>query len=175
MPDKDSRLTRAGVSGYNKQDYKVYVHQRASDGEIFYVGKGRRWRENQKRNRNQHWHNIVNKHGLSVVVVASHLTNEEACTLERVLIKELSKTNDLVNYTLGGDGSEGYVHSEEIKAKIKGRKFSEEHRKKLSEAKKKNPSMYWLGKSRDEETKQKVSEGLKNYHADQKQQSSECS
>lgn len=171
---KDPRLERAGVSGFNRQDYKVYVHQRASDGEIFYVGKGRRWRENQKHNRNQHWHNIVNKHGLLVVVVASNLTNKEACVFEKLLIKELSKTNKLVNCTLGGEGAEGYTHSEEAKAKMRGRKFSEEHRKKLSEAKKKNPSMYWLGKERSDTTKQKVSEGLKSYYAEQRQQNPKC-
>lgn len=171
---KDPRLEKAGVSGYNKQDYKVYVHQKASNGEIFYVGKGRRWRENQKTNRNPHWHNVVNKHGFTVCVVASHLTNEEACTFEKVLIEKLSLQENLVNYTLGGDGSEGYTHSEKTKEKMRGRKFSEEHKRKLSEAKKKNPSLHWLGKTRDQETREKVSQGLKNYHEKRKQQSTEC-
>ena len=40
-----------------------------------------------------------------------------------------------------------------------GRQFTEEHKKKLSEAKIKNPTRYWLGKKRSEATKRKVSEG----------------
>jgi len=142
-------------------DYKVYVHQKQSDGRIFYVGKGRRWRENQKHNRNNHWHNVVNKHGFTVSVVASNLTNEEACNFEKVLIKKLRETDKLVNYTNGGEGSEGYKHTEEAQAKMKGRKFSEEHRRKLSDAKKKNPTNYWLGKKRDLETNLKISNTLK--------------
>lgn len=39
------------------------------------------------------------------------------------------------------------------------RQFTEEHKKKLSEAKIKNPTRYWLGKKRSEATKRKVSEG----------------
>jgi hypothetical protein len=150
---KDSRLERAGVSGYN--DYKVYVHQKKTDGSIFYVGKGRRWRENQKSNRNKHWHNVVNKHDFSVCVVAANLTNEEACNFEKILINKLG-FDTLVNYTLGGEGSEGYRHNEETLSKMKGRKLSEEHRKKLSEAKKKNPTRYWLGKKRSQNTKNKI-------------------
>jgi hypothetical protein len=142
-------------------DYKVYVHQKKSDGRIFYVGKGRRWRENQKCNRNRHWHNVVNKHGFTVSVVASNLTNEDACNFERILIEKLKETDNLVNYTNGGEGSEGYKHTEEAKAKMKGRKFSEEHKKKLSDAKKKNPTKHWLGKKRDLETNLKISNTLK--------------
>ena len=165
--NKDSRLERAGVSGYNHMDYKVYVHQKADDGTIFYVGKGRRWRENRKEGRNKHWHNVVNKHGFTVCVVAANLTNEEACTFEKILIKQIGYEN-LVNYTYGGEGSEGYKHTEQTKVKMKGRVFSEEHRKKLSEAKLKNPTRYWLNKERSEKTKKKVSEGLKRRYENKK-------
>lgn len=37
-----------------------------------------------------------------------------------------------------------------------GKHLSEEHKKKLSESKKKNPTRYWLGKIRTEETKEKL-------------------
>lgn len=38
-----------------------------------------------------------------------------------------------------------------------GRKHSDETKRKISEAKKKNPTKYWEGKSRDEGTKEKIS------------------
>lgn len=147
-----------------KKDYKVYVHQKETTGEIFYVGKGRRWRENHKHNRNKHWLNVVAKNGFTVCVVAANLSNEEACAFERLLIEKLGR-DTLVNYTNGGEGSEGYKHTEESKAKMLGRKFTEEHKRKLSEAKKKNPSKYWLNKKRPAETNQKISEKLKEYYA----------
>ena len=170
MPsEKDSRLKRAGVSGFNKHfDYCVYVHQKADTGEIFYVGKGRRWRQNQKHNRNKHWKNIVNKHGFIVCVVASNLTNDVASNFEKILIKKLGREN-LCNYTDGGEGSEGYKHTDKSKSKMRGRVFSEKHRKKLSEAKKENPVRHWQGKPRSEETKLKISEALKSYRAKEKQ------
>lgn len=151
---KDSRLARAGVSGFS--DYCVYFHKKKNTDEIFYVGKGRRWRWNEKRSRNKHWSNIVQKYGFDVSIVASDLSNEKACMLEKFLIQELGLDN-LVNYTLGGEGSEGYKHSQETKNKMRGRKLTEEHRKKLSQRKIENPSNYWKNKTRDIETKQKIS------------------
>ena len=68
------------------------------------------------------------------------------------------------NFTVGGDGSTGLVHSEESKRKLseanKGKKLSEETKKKMSEAKKgKNHPMY--GKKVSDETKRKMSEANK--------------
>ena len=147
-----------------KADYKVYVHQKKTTGEIFYIGKGRRWRENQKHNRNQHWTNVVNKHGFTVCVVAANLTNEEACNFEKLLIAKIGREN-LVNYTNGGDGSEGYKHTPKTIKKLIGRKLTEEHKKKLSEAKKNKPTNYWKNKSRDNDTRLKISLKLKEYYA----------
>jgi len=46
--------------------------------------------------------------------------------------------------------------SEEFKTRVKGRCFSEQHRNKLSEAKRRNPVQFWVGKKRDKETKEKM-------------------
>ena len=140
-------------------DYKVYVHQKADDGTIFYVGKGRRWRENERSNRNKHWHNVVNKHGFTVHIVASNLTNKDACAFERLLIGKLGR-DSLVNYTNGGEGSEGYKHTEQAVQKMRQRKLSIAHKEKLSLRKLEKPSRYWLGKNRDQETVRKIKEKL---------------
>jgi hypothetical protein len=153
---KDSRLTRAGVAGY-----KVYLHLRPDTGSVFYVGKGTRWRENETRHRNQHWQRIVNKYGRIVKIVASGLTNEEACLLEKKLISEIGREN-LVNYTDGGEGSSGYIHTESALLKMRGKTFSEDHKSNLRKAKLINPVRFWSGKDRSEKTRIKISESLSN-------------
>lgn len=156
---KDPRLERAGVD--EKSDFCVYFHKKKNTNEIFYVGKGRQWRQNQKSNRNKHWHNVVNKYGFDVCIVADNLTNKKACLLERFLISEIG-LNYLVNYTLGGEGSEGYKHTEEALSLMRGKRLSEEHKEKLSNAKKTKPTMYWVGKKRSQETIKKISQKLSN-------------
>jgi hypothetical protein len=153
---KDPRLARAGVSGY-----KVYLHLRADTGAVFYVGKGTRWRENETRHRNQHWQRITSKYGRIVQIVASDLTNEEACLLEKELIKKIGREN-LVNYTDGGEGSSGYSHTKIALLKMRGRCLSEDHKNNLSKAKLINPVRFWLGKNRSEQVKSKISESLSN-------------
>lgn len=49
--------------------------------------------------------------------------------------------------------------------KMGGRKFSDEHKQKLSDAKKKNPSKAWEGKTLPPEMKEKISRTLRKYYA----------
>ena len=49
--------------------------------------------------------------------------------------------------------------------KMRGRKFSGEHKKKLSDAKRKNPSKAWEGKTLPPEMREKISHTLREYHA----------
>ena len=144
-----------------KTDYKVYLHRRQDNGNVFYVGKGRRWRENSKNNRNKHWRRIVDKYGYYVEIVELNLDNKTACDIEKSLISFFGYDN-LCNYTYGGEGSEGYKHTEEALSKMKGRKLSEEHKKKLTKSKLEKPTLYWKGKKRSEELKNKISETLSN-------------
>lgn len=53
--------------------------------------------------------------------------------------------------------------NEQRSTKLKGRKFSEEHKRKLREAKLKNPVKYWKNKKHTNETKQKISDSVKLY------------
>lgn len=70
-----------------------------------------------------------------------------------------------------GKKNKGLKRSEEHKRKIsrakkgrplptKGRKFSEEHKEKLRKAKLKNPTNYWSGKRRSEKTSKKIRNAL---------------
>ena len=88
---------------------------------------------------------------------------EEACILEKKIIKELNTTDKGYNMTEGGEGILGYSHTEEAIVKMKtdprrshkgqnnpryGKKVSTETRQKISKRNK--------GKTYSEETKQKM-------------------
>jgi len=45
---------------------------------------------------------------------------------------------------------------------MRGRKFSEEHKRKLSKSKLEKPTLYWKGKKRSEDLKIKISKTLSN-------------
>lgn len=104
----------------------VYVHRRADDGRVFYVGKGtvRPRLKEQKcerafdhTNRNPHWRRVVAKHGLAVEVVASFRDDAEAQAHERFLIAEYGRKT-LANLTDGGEGCAGINPSAETRAKL---------------------------------------------------------
>lgn len=44
----------------NPKDFYVYLHSRATDGKVFYVGKGSEYRYKSKQ-RNNYWRRTVNK------------------------------------------------------------------------------------------------------------------
>ena len=86
----------------------VYIHRKADDNTIFYVGMGNKSRVKDKTNRNNYWNNVVRKHGYYTEVVSKNLSVEDAYELEMFLISELGrkdlKKGNLVNLTDGGDG-----------------------------------------------------------------------
>jgi len=102
-----------------KDIYYMYLHRRATDNRVFYVGKGKKNRAWSMSNRNQFWHNIANKHGYKVDIVFDGLSEDEAFQCEKDAILELRYFGcKLANITSGGDG-------------VSGLKMSEEHKKKL--------------------------------------------
>ena len=112
----------------------VYRHRRLDTYEVFYVGIGSTSkRPYSKSGRNRHWHNIVNKVGYEVEVLAVGVTHNEAKELEVLLISEYGRkdlsTGNLVNLTEGGDGAVGFIVSEKTKEKLskihKGKKYRE--------------------------------------------------
>lgn len=128
-------------------DFYVYVHRKATTGEIFYVGKGTGYRAYEF-GRNRHWDNTVKKHGYTVETVETGLQEWYALELEINLIayhgrKDLG-LGKLVNMTDGGDGTSGRKLTEEAKNTLRsymmgktinmGHTHSEATKKKMSES-----------------------------------------
>ena len=143
----------------DKQFY-VYVHMKATDDSVFYVGKGSKYRYTTKQGRNEYWHRIVNKHGFVAEIVKDGLSFEEANAYEIQLIQELRDQGcQLCNMTDGGEGCLGVKKTPEQKAAIslknKGRKRSDEVKAKMLGNKNA------LGAKRSDETRAKMSASKK--------------
>lgn len=87
----------------------VYRHRRLDTNEIFYVGIGKtEKRAYVKHQRNIIWHRITNKTDYKVEIMCQDLLWEEACDIEKYLIKYYGRRDlglgTLVNLTDGGDG-----------------------------------------------------------------------
>jgi hypothetical protein len=106
----------------------VYGHYRNDTNQLFYIGKGTGDRAWHTRRRNKYWNNIVKKHGFTVKILEDGLTEEQAFETEKKLIAQVGLEN-LANLTEGGDG----FTSKFLKERFK----DPEHRKKISEIKKK--------------------------------------
>lgn len=84
-------------------DYYVYLHKKASNGAVFYVGKGKKNRAFHFNNRSTYWNRVAYKHGVNVEIVFSGLTNSQAIYLEKKMIQKFGLVN-LTNLTPGGEG-----------------------------------------------------------------------
>ena len=100
----------------------VYIHRKATNREIFYVGIGTPERpyNKSKSDRSEFWHKIVDRHGYDVEVIHTGISWEDACDIEKDLIELIGRRNlglgTLVNLTDGGEGTQGVVWSDERKA-----------------------------------------------------------
>ena len=154
-------------------NYYTYAYLR-EDRTPYYIGKGKEDRIYSKQK------NIKPPKDKSrIIFLKQNLTEEEAFKHEKYMIAVFGRkdlgTGILHNRTDGGEGSSGYIPSEETRKKIgeahkgntnmlgktlseeakrkiseanKGRIFSEEHKRKISES----------GKNPSEETRRKMSE-----------------
>jgi len=114
-------------------NFVVYFHINPIKQEIFNVGLGSPKRPFSKNGRSYWWKNIVNKYGYSVYIAHVGLSLKEACELETKYIKQIGRADlglgPLVNLTDGGEGSYGFLHTEETKKKLRKPKTVEQKHK----------------------------------------------
>tara|TARA_R110002124_G_scaffold119814_1_gene277587 strand:+ start:82 stop:1335 length:1254 start_codon:yes stop_codon:yes gene_type:complete len=100
----------------------VYLHRKATDGTIFYVGMGNSERPYVTKQRNNWWNRTYKKHGITVCVVAKGLSVEDAYELEMLLISELGRKDkglgSLVNLDSGGAGTSGYSRNKYLRKTV---------------------------------------------------------
>ena len=156
----------------------IYIHRNKINGKC-YVGQTTvsphtRWGENgcnyirnYKDGKFIHpkFARAILKHGWDnfehLILSDIYTSIEELNAAEVATIAKYDSFNDGYNATLGGDNfgiepwNKGKKTPEETLAKLRGKKLSEEHKRKISEAKK--------GKARSEETKKKISEAKKGH------------
>ena len=133
--------------------FYTYVHRRADDGKVFYVGKGKGSRANSARSRNPYWASTARKHGVRVEIAAIWASEAEAFEHEKFLISCFRDLDQpLCNLTDGGDGISGYRHSAETRAKHFGKPLTDEARAKIGNANR--------GRVRSEELRARISASL---------------
>lgn len=104
----NSRMIAPGCAFY------TYMHTRASDGKVFYVGKGCKNRAWSTDGRSAHWRRVKEKHGVLVTICASWTTEQEAFEHERLLVSVFSEMgHPLTNATSGGEGVSGHKRTPE--------------------------------------------------------------
>lgn len=144
----------------------IYCYIDKKDNQIVYVGKDSNIDKN-KRHRDHLAPSKYNEQPINCILqnnpdryIYQVLWEIDDCTdthLNQTEIFYIKKYSPQFNFTDGGDGVSGFQHSEETKRKIseakKDKKFSDEHKRKLSE----NNARYWKDKNRSEETKRKMS------------------
>ena len=175
------------------KQYCVYIHKNKINNKV-YVGITSqkpvyRWKNGKgyPQSTQLKMYNAIKKYGwdnFEHIIVAEALTYEEATRLEQDLILKYDSFLNGYNMSLGGDGNKGHVISDELRQQMKlthqvphpgakGKTFSEEHKKHLSEARrgkkmkphtaetKKKISNALSGKIVSEETRKKMSEAAK--------------
>jgi hypothetical protein len=144
--------------------FYVYLHKKATDGSVFYVGKGKGKRAYSKFSRNIHWKRTVEKYGYFVEIYKDGLLEEEAFKLEEDLILFYG-FDSLTNMTLGGHTTTGYSHTEESITKMQ-----EIARQRMQDPKEfercmNNLHLLHEKQRNDPEYRKEVSERVSNYYS----------
>lgn len=157
------------------ENYYVYIHTNRINGKM-YIGITSkepriRWNNGSGYIKCSRFYNAIKKYGwdnFEHQIFASRLTKDEACNMERLLIKKLKTQNPSFGYNLDEGGSCA-KHSSETIEKIRaaniGKQISEEMKAKIRKARKqqvidptiwKKTAMKNRGKKRSEEFRKKI-------------------
>ena len=123
--------------------YYVYEHRRATNGGVFYVGKGTGRRFFATYGRSRYWNGVVKKYGLVAIKVAEGLTEAEAFAEEMRRIAFYGREN-LCNLSDGGEGNAGKTISAKQREMI--RAFHTGKKDKPETIDRKIESSYWRRK-----------------------------
>lgn len=159
--------------------YYVYEHRRKDTGAVFYVGKGCKQRAKNFLNRGRYWSNVAKAAGGVEITYPVFGVDEEMALLAEMELIDACRRRGIriTNITDGGEGTSGWVPSEETRRKIGeankrrpklrgeqhgmyGKKHSEESLAKMRES---QSSREWgekhpfYGKRHTDEAKAKVS------------------
>lgn len=145
--------------------FYTYAHYKADTKEIFYIGKGSGKRSHDSSQRSKFWKSVVDRHGFTVEILSFWPCESDAFIHEKFLIETFRSMGfRLCNMTDGGEGVSGYKMDEEtvkrraaaiwlsnqkpeskrkksesISRALKGKKFSDERKKMMSEQRKGKP------------------------------------
>lgn len=160
-------------------NFSVYIHQNKINGKRYVGITGRspseRWSGGNGYYRNKHFYSSIQLYGWDAfehVVVASGISEEAACNMERELIQKYNTTDPQFGYNHDYGGSGVGKLTEETKQKLSkmhtGMRLSEETKNKIREKRlgPKNPN---YGKHLPEETRKKISEANKGKKLSQEQ------
>ena len=161
-------------------NYSVYKLT-APNGKV-YIGitsrdPKRRWNAGNGYKYNKHFYDAIQKYGWKNIkkeVLYSDISQEDAYTLEKELILKYRSNEREYGYnkSFGGESTVKGLHwsvpkesVERRAAKMRGRKLTEEHRKKLSDSHK-GQIPHKKGIAIPEETRLKISNSLKKWYAE---------
>jgi hypothetical protein len=122
--------------------FYTYIHFKADTNEPFYIGKGQGRRHLIKSKRNNHWNNVVRKHGFKSEILCKWENEHDALEHEKLLIQCFKDMGiPLVNMTDGGEGTSGWSPSDawrekksaSQKSKFVNPMFDEQSRKKSAQ------------------------------------------
>jgi ketosteroid isomerase-like protein len=110
---------------YSTNKKVVYLHRKATNNIVFYVGMGELKRAYNTESRSKWWKKTYKKHGRIVDIVAQDLNIDDAYELEMFLISEIGRKDkglgSLVNLDDGGDGATGHIPTQSARRKLSKR------------------------------------------------------
>ena len=157
-----------------KDNFTIYIHRNKINNKV-YIGQtsqdvNKRWNNGEGYKTSPKFYKAIKKYGwdnFEHIILYNNLSLEEANKMEIELIKKYNSTNDKYGYNIT-QGGKNFHHSEETKKKIseankislKGNKWSDEQKRKMSE-KMMGENNPFFGKTHSEETKKLISQHRK--------------